>query len=378
MPIDTSMYGQIQPMKLESPVNMLMQGMQIKQAQNQNRLADLAFAEKERAIADDQAVRDVYAKFGTGKEALPELAKISPTAYRAEAKSQAELSKAEREAKKAQYDQAKEELDLVGRIVATAKDQNSYSQGLAVLQARGVDVSAIPQQYSPEYVAKAGQWALSRAQQLDQAYKQMDFAEKQRHNRSTEGIAGANLGLRREEIGLKRQEVAGGGKAPAGYRWKQDGSLEPIPGGPAEKESAGTEGERTASGYGLRMQEAEKIIGSVAAKDAKSQKPGAIEAVTGPGIIANVTSSSNRQQYRQAQEDWVRAKLRKESGAVIGEEEMKREIMTYFPQPGDKPEVIEQKAGARKVAMEAMKTSAGKAGKNLSAPTGGIKFLGFE
>lgn len=27
-----------------------------------------------------------------------------------------------------------------------------------------------------------------------------------------------------------------GGKAPAGYRWKQDGSLEPIPGGPATKE----------------------------------------------------------------------------------------------------------------------------------------------
>jgi hypothetical protein len=204
------------------------------------------------------------------------------------------------------------------------------------------------------------------------------FGETKRHNRSTEGAAFANIGLRKQEIGQKERELGMGGKAPAGYRWKPDGSLEPIPGGPAEKESAGTEGERTASGYGLRMQEAEKIIGSVAAKDAKSQKPGAIEAVTGPGMIANLTSSSNRQQYRQAQEDWVRAKLRKESGAVIGEEEMKREIMTYFPQPGDKAEVIAQKADARKVAMEAMKTSAGKAGKNLTAPTGGIKFLGFE
>jgi hypothetical protein len=374
--IDTSMYGQIQPLKLESPVNMLMQGMQLKQAQNQNRLADLAFAEKEREVGADRALAQAMTdggdvaqslfKQGYGKQGLA-------------------FQKDQRAQEKANLEAAKERIGLFGQVAGAAKDQASWDAGIATLKQAGFDVSKTPAQFDPNLAAQAQQQAMTAAQQVDQVWKAkkfdldvQQFGETKRHNRSTEGAAFANIGLRKQEIGQKERELGMGGKAPAGYRWKPDGSLEPIPGGPAEKESAGTEGERTASGYGLRMQEAEKIIGSVAAKDAKSQKPGAIEAVTGPGMIANLTSSSNRQQYRQAQEDWVRAKLRKESGAVIGEEEMKREIMTYFPQPGDKAEVIAQKADARKVAMEAMKTSAGKAGKNLTAPTGGIKILGFE
>ena len=66
-----------------------------------------------------------------------------------------------------------------------------------------------------------------------------------------------------------------------------------------------------------------------------------------------------QQQYRQAQENWVRANLRKESGAVIGADEMADEIRNYFPQPGQSAEVIQQKQLARQVTQDAMKTSAG-------------------
>jgi hypothetical protein len=71
-------------------------------------------------------------------------------------------------------------------------------------------------------------------------------------------------------------------------------------------------------------------------------------------------TSTEQQQYRQAQENWVRANLRKESGAVIGAEEMNAEIRNYFPQPGELPESIAQKNIARQVTQEAMKTAAGK------------------
>jgi len=57
--------------------------------------------------------------------------------------------------------------------------------------------------------------------------------------------------------------------------------------------------------------------------------------------------------------DWVRAKLRKESGAVIGPKEMQDEIITYFPQPGDSAAVIKQKAESRRAAERAMSISAG-------------------
>jgi hypothetical protein len=39
----------------------------------------------------------------------------------------------------------------------------------------------------------------------------------------------------REANDLKRQELGAGGKAPAGYRWKPDGTLEAVKGGPGDK-----------------------------------------------------------------------------------------------------------------------------------------------
>ena len=63
----------------------------------------------------------------------------------------------------------------------------------------------------------------------------------------------------------------------------------------------------------------------------------------------------------QAQRDWVRAKLRKESGAVIADEEMASEIKTYFPMPGEGPEIIAQKREARRRAERQMQIGAGAA-----------------
>jgi hypothetical protein len=69
--------------------------------------------------------------------------------------------------------------------------------------------------------------------------------------------------------------------------------------------------------------------------------------------------SPEQQKYKQAADNWIRANLRKESGAVIGADEMAAEYATYFPQPGDTPEVIAQKAEARRITTDAMKQNAG-------------------
>lgn len=58
------------------------------------------------------------------------------------------------------------------------------------------------------------------------------------------------------------------------------------------------------------------------------------------------------QRYMQAAEQWIRAFLRKESGAAIGKDEFVRDFKVYFPQPGDSKEVIDQKAQARIRAMQ--------------------------
>jgi hypothetical protein len=81
--------------------------------------------------------------------------------------------------------------------------------------------------------------------------------------------------------------------------------------------------------------------------------------------IASITESSGRQQYRQAQENWVSANLRAESGAVLGTEEIDKEIKKYFPQVDDKPEAIKQKAQARRNTELAMEVRGGPALKTI-------------
>ena len=93
--------------------------------------------------------------------------------------------------------------------------------------------------------------------------------------------------------------------------------------------------------------------------------------------VTNTTASPEYQRYQQAADDWIRAKLRKESGAVIGEEEMAAEYRNYFPQFGDSQEVIEQKRRARKVAENAMYKSAGNVGDSyINRDSGGLSAQG--
>jgi len=125
-----------------------------------------------------------------------------------------------------------------------------------------------------------------------------------------------------------------------------------------------TESQATSANYMNRMIEAEKRMEAALGG---GYKPGGIrDAMAGSvPVVGNFLMSDKGQNYKQAQEDWVRAKLRKESGAVIAESEMIAEINAYFPKPGDSPEVIQQKAEARATAVQSIAIGAGRAGKNL-------------
>jgi hypothetical protein len=78
-----------------------------------------------------------------------------------------------------------------------------------------------------------------------------------------------------------------------------------------------------------------------------------------PGGVGNYGQSDNFQKYTQAKNKFITSLLRDESGAAIGTQEFARYEKELFPQPGDGPEVIAQKAENRKAAIEAMKKSAG-------------------
>lgn len=130
---------------------------------------------------------------------------------------------------------------------------------------------------------------------------------------------------------------------------------------PKEKDPTGEE--RKAAGFLGRMEAAQVELDNLGDFDPTD----AWEAARGQ---TNLTASAEYQQYRQAAMDWIRAKLRKESGAVIGEEEAAQEYETYFPVFGDSAEVIQQKARSRKQAEEQMRISAGRAAGGGEPPAG--------
>jgi len=130
------------------------------------------------------------------------------------------------------------------------------------------------------------------------------------------------------------------------YFWNKQGIPTPV------KRTNYTEGHLQSAGYADRMQAAESSMSGLMEL---GYEPGQLyqdAAETNP--LGNYILSEDDQVFSQAKHDWVRAKLRKESGAVIGDDEMAKEIATYFPKAGDKPAVIAAKARARNIALKGM------------------------
>lgn len=194
-------------------------------------------------------------------------------------------------------------------------------------------------------------------------------------------VAQGNLRVAQGNLGLRQQEFARGAydvrETPEGMAYvpKMPGTPAiPVVGAGGEQVkgagSAPTDGQSNAAGFAQRMELASSIINTLPAGSQPGVGSGIAGAVPFAGdTLARLIQNPNTQKYAQAAKDWIRAKLRKESGAVIGEKEENDEYKTYFPQVGDSADTIAQKAEARRVATESMKTSAGKAYRPYVPPT---------
>ena len=179
------------------------------------------------------------------------------------------------------------------------------------------------------------------------------------------------LRMEQQRLGLSQAEFARGGydrvtneqgvfyvpKAPGMPVIPITGPTgEPLKGSAPPKP---TEAEQNAAGFAQRMERADSIANSLV-----GQQPGVGSAIAGSipfvgGVAKRLVQPGQTQQFEQAANDWIRAKLRKESGAAIGKDEMDSEFRTYFPMVGDTPAVIAQKAEARRIATDAMRLNAG-------------------
>ena len=154
------------------------------------------------------------------------------------------------------------------------------------------------------------------------------------------------------------QDVSGTDSAEAKRLFDLANSIDPKP--PAKPP---TDSQLKAGGFYDRMSQS---IGIIEPLEAAGEYPmaGAAMAQSLPFVgdfAKRVVMSPEQQRYQQAADDWIRAKLRQESGAVISDDEMRSEYNTYFPQPGDSAEVIAQKSRARQTATNSMAKAAGPA-----------------
>lgn len=139
-----------------------------------------------------------------------------------------------------------------------------------------------------------------------------------------------------------------GGKPPAGYRYKPDGTLEPIPGGPAAGVKGLTEAQAKATSFLGQMRAAEETLGQIGPNQVNLVEQ---TNVAMAGTPLNILASKKAQQIRQAQEQWAEAFLRFKTGAAATEAEVKRNVATFFPKMGDSQEVIDQKMRMREQAV---------------------------
>jgi hypothetical protein len=149
--------------------------------------------------------------------------------------------------------------------------------------------------------------------------------------------------------------------APSGFRFKPDGSLEPIPGGPADKPDKPTSdnlsvNQANTAGFYSRALNANKLYGEgVPPRGPVTQT--LVDML--PDNLVRANESDARKNAETAAAEFVAATLRKESGAAISPQEFDSQYARYFPQPGDGPDQIKLKAQLRQQALEAMKIGAG-------------------
>lgn len=133
----------------------------------------------------------------------------------------------------------------------------------------------------------------------------------------------------------------------------------------AEKQ---TEGQANAALYARRMAESDRILNDPRLTEAMmSRKNIAL------GSVPSFGNSMVPKEYQladQAKRDFVNATLRRESGAAISQSEFDNANKQYFPQPGDGPDVIAQKAKNRRTSIEGIA--------NAAAPSFREEFFGTK
>lgn len=121
--------------KIETPVESQAKVLQLQQMKNAGQMADMELAQRRQALADEQAARAAFAANPNDNAArLSALAGVSPAAYSAEAKRQADLAKTGADTKKTELETTKQKINLMGQAMGFLRDNPTPENASRVIR----------------------------------------------------------------------------------------------------------------------------------------------------------------------------------------------------------------------------------------------------
>jgi hypothetical protein len=410
MAIDSSIPLGVKPIQIANPFDLYAQAQQVQGLQNQNRLADLMYGEKQRdlaadrvqadALANSQDVAAALAKAGYGTRSL-----AYTKGQQDIAKQRADIAKTQAETQKQQIEAAGKRIDLFGQAMNYVRQNPTLDNAFAALDHLGNNGVFTPEQVAQHkaevqadptkiqvLAEQAFRASLSAKDQLakidtrnvggttdtaaiDPVTGAVRIVSSVRNTVSPDAALQANTARRGQDLADQRAR-----ELNANSRGQYDAARGVLvdtrtgtatavtgpDGKPLTRDKAMTEFQGKSAGFADRAQEADVILQQLEGK----YSPAAINAKQSVqdfplvgGALGAATNklalSESDQRAEQAQRNFVNSILRQESGAAISAGEFENAKRQYFPQPGDSAAVIAQKAANRRTAIAGLARSAG-------------------
>lgn len=364
MPVDSSIYGMIQPPQVMDPLAQAGKAFTLQGMIGQNDLHQLQTGKLRKDLATEEAVSNAI-KGSSGDPAAIEAAYLragDAKGLQAWKKSQLETQEKQANLLKTNLEMSLKKAEALHDDIATlgpASDMAAFAERSKALY--GPDVVnrvQIPQTFSPEWQATATRKGkdLQTNIQNELARKTTERGQDMTANTAlagqavtvrgqdltdartrSEGAANRGVTLRGQDLTDSRaRDTAAGGKVPAGYRFKADGTtLEAIPGGPADGLTSTQKDDLTSI---AQTRSAAARLKDMFKPEFVGFKGTAGEMMDryGSQVIPGVDGDQARIQFRALAADTENQYIKSISGATVPTSEVPR-LRRAIPTPSDSP-----------------------------------------
>jgi len=385
---------QQEPVKFDNPLDTYARVQQISGIQNQNRLAQLQYDQAARQDTQQNALAQAYRDAYDPQTGQLDNSKLIGNLAGAGAgavipgvqKGAAEAQKAQREADKANLEQAIQKQALVSQYAGSATDQASWDAARNAVSQLGIDISQVPQQFDPSVAKQLQQRALTGVQQLDQHWKQKGYdldvrkqEEIERNNKAQNTVAQGQLGVAKQRLAYDQSQPKGQFDSDRGILVDpRTGNATPVrdasgnPIGSKQSNTQPSEDERRSAGLAVRMESALKLVNDVTKENPSAAKPRFLERAAGKVSedAANSVRGTARQRVDTAQIDALDAALTLATGAAYTKEQLAGLSKSYFPQIGDDQQTVQDKKNRLQEVIQTARIRAGRAEGNIDRVRG--------